>query len=180
MAHKYALLAAGLAKYFRRQGLTTQKGLTTGSLVRLAQRMSGKVCDTDNWTYLAEFARDNRVFAKDKKPKEPKSNRAYAAKLRANADPFFISREWQALRYRVLRDNDGKCQCCGATAKSSGKPLHVDHIQPRSKRPDLALVYSNLQVLCADCNLGKGNTDSINWKQRNNATAQDTANPEAH
>lgn len=166
MAHKYALLASGLAKYFRKQGLTNKKGLMTGELVRLAQRMTGKLCDTDNWTYLAEFAKENRVFARQVSRKNPRSNRAYAARLRANQDPFFASREWQALRYRVLRDNDGKCQCCGATAKSSGKPLHIDHIEPRSKRPDLALDYSNLQVLCADCNLGKSNTDSIRWKDK--------------
>ena len=41
--------------------------------------------------------------------------------------------------------------------------VHVDHIKPRSKYPKLALVKSNLQVMCEDCNLGKVNTDTIDW-----------------
>jgi 5-methylcytosine-specific restriction endonuclease McrA len=35
--------------------------------------------------------------------------------------------------------------------------MHVDHIKPRRKYPHLALVFDNLQVLCHDCNHGKGN-----------------------
>jgi 5-methylcytosine-specific restriction endonuclease McrA len=31
------------------------------------------------------------------------------------------------------------------------KHAHVDHIQPRSKAPELALSPSNLQVLCEHC-----------------------------
>jgi 5-methylcytosine-specific restriction endonuclease McrA len=42
--------------------------------------------------------------------------------------------------------------------------IHVDHIIPRSKAPALALVVDNLQPLCEDCNMGKGNRDSIRWR----------------
>lgn len=35
--------------------------------------------------------------------------------------------------------------------------MQVDHIQPLSKYPELALVEDNLQVLCKDCNMGKSN-----------------------
>lgn len=75
-------------------------------------------------------------------------------------DPFFDSREWQELRYAVLKHYGRKCMLCGAT---SGE-MHVDHIKPRSKYPLLALEFSNLQVLCRPCNLGKSNTDETDWR----------------
>lgn len=71
---------------------------------------------------------------------------------------FYSSREWRALRYQALRASDSTCKCCGAKA-SDGAKLHVDHIKPRSKYPELALDLDNLQVLCAECNLGKSNLE---------------------
>src|SRR5688572_27888854 len=71
---------------------------------------------------------------------------------------FWESPEWLKLRYTVLQKHGARCQCCGACA-ADGVRIHVDHILPRSKFPKLALVESNLQVLCEACNLGKGNTD---------------------
>lgn len=70
---------------------------------------------------------------------------------------FYLTREWRALRWEVLSTSaDGKCVMCGATRKSSGLSMHVDHIHPRSTHPSLELSKSNLQILCADCNIGKG------------------------
>ena len=42
--------------------------------------------------------------------------------------------------------------------------LEVDHIKPRSTHPELALDFDNLQVLCHDCNQGKGNRDDFAWR----------------
>ena len=70
---------------------------------------------------------------------------------------FYHSREWRELRWKVLTAGDGKCVMCGR-GKKDGIILHVDHIKPRSKYPHLELEFSNLQVLCEDCNLGKSNT----------------------
>lgn len=72
--------------------------------------------------------------------------------------------EWRKLRYRALLAANGRCQCCGATAESSGAPLHVDHIKPKSLFPELALEFSNLQVLCKDCNFGKHQWDQTDWR----------------
>lgn len=77
---------------------------------------------------------------------------------------FFSSDAWRKLRYRALQAHGAKCLCCGNTAVSSGKPLHVDHIKPRYKYPKLELELSNLQVLCHDCNLGKGTWDETDWR----------------
>lgn len=68
---------------------------------------------------------------------------------------FYLTREWKKLRWEVLVESDGKCQMCGRS-KSDGAILHVDHIRPRSKFPYLELDKKNLQVLCGDCNIGKG------------------------
>lgn len=77
-------------------------------------------------------------------------------------DGFYESRRWQELRYRVLRFWGRVCMCCGA----SGCELHVDHIKPRSKHPELEMSFDNLQVLCRACNLGKGNTDEIDYRPK--------------
>ena len=75
---------------------------------------------------------------------------------------FYKSDQWRRARYLALKKAEGKCACCGATA-ATGATLHVDHVKPKSMFPDIALVVDNLQVLCADCNLGKSNRDITNW-----------------
>lgn len=69
-------------------------------------------------------------------------------------DRFYKSYEWLQLRVRVLREYGRSCMLCH---KASG-PMHVDHIKPKRLYPHLALEFSNMQVLCPDCNKGKGNT----------------------
>lgn len=76
---------------------------------------------------------------------------------------FYESDEWRALRYKALELNGGACQCCGRSRKH-GVVLHVDHIKPRSKYPELQLALDNLQILCEDCNLGKSNKFATDWR----------------
>lgn len=78
-------------------------------------------------------------------------------------DPFFTSQAWLELRYQVLKASRGCCQICGARG-SEVNPIQVDHIKPRSKFPELALVSGNLQVACRKCNLGKSNKDQTDWR----------------
>ena len=73
------------------------------------------------------------------------------------------SQGWLKLRYRALKTYGAMCQCCGCGA-SEANPIQVDHIKPRSKFPELALVFSNLQVLCRSCNLGKRDIDETDWR----------------
>lgn len=75
---------------------------------------------------------------------------------------FLKTWEWKTLRYEVLLEQGAKCRCCGAD-KSTGAIMNVDHIKPRRTHPELALVKSNLQVLCGDCNMGKGSWDTTPW-----------------
>ncbi len=67
---------------------------------------------------------------------------------------FYDRPEWKELRYRVLRKYGFACQACGQKGTPT-RPVHVDHVKPKAIYPELALTPENLQVLCADCNLGK-------------------------
>ena len=74
----------------------------------------------------------------------------------ANSDGFLQSKAWKRLRLQALEKHGRRCQCCGASP-ATGAVLNVDHVMPRRLFPDLALRLDNLQVLCGDCNEGKGN-----------------------
>ena len=86
---------------------------------------------------------------------------------RSEIDPcsegFLTSFEWRATRMMALKKHGAVCQCCGASAKT-GAVIHVDHIKPRQECPELALDVDNLQVLCHECNHGKGNWDQTDWR----------------
>lgn len=79
------------------------------------------------------------------------------------ADPFHDSPAWLALRYKVLKRSNGCCELCGSPG-GKDNPLQCDHIKPRSQHPELALIESNIQVLCRHCNVGKSNKDATAWK----------------
>jgi 5-methylcytosine-specific restriction endonuclease McrA len=114
---------------------------------------------------IASPVTTGRTLVKEKK--KPKTlvyvpESAYAPKVNPPVD-FYYSREWRELRYRALKVHGNRCQCCGATPKTT-KQIHVDHIKPRSKFPELELDFANLQVLCDDCNIGKSNKDDTDWR----------------
>jgi 5-methylcytosine-specific restriction endonuclease McrA len=56
-----------------------------------------------------------------------------------------------------------RCVVCGRSAKQ-GAVLNMDHIKPRARYPHLALDIRNLQPACSNCNTGKGNWDSTDWR----------------
>ena len=56
------------------------------------------------------------------------------------------------LRWEVLLNYNFKCNICGRSGKET--VLQVDHIIPISKGGKTEM--ENLQVLCKDCNYGKG------------------------
>ena len=98
-----------------------------------------------------------------KKPKKPNKRKS---------NDFYSCREWRELRYRALRWHGFACMCCGKT-KDQGAQLHVDHIKPISKHPELKLSFNNLQVLCKDCNLGKSNKYDDDFRAQKDVTPQD-------
>ena len=59
---------------------------------------------------------------------------------------FYTSVAWRELRARVLLEQP-RCAVAGC-----GRPsVDVDHIIPRTLRPEFALVRSNLRGLCRHC-----------------------------
>jgi 5-methylcytosine-specific restriction endonuclease McrA len=81
-----------------------------------------------------------------------------------SADVFYASREWRRVRLKALEIHGSRCLCCGASPET-GSVLHVDHVRPRSRYPDLSLDIDNLQVLCEACNIGKGAEGEQDWRQ---------------
>lgn len=79
------------------------------------------------------------------------------------AADFYASPQWRLVRMKALKRWGARCLCCGATA-ATGAVIHVDHIKPRSRHPELALDENNLQTLCEDCNMGKGAWDDTDWR----------------
>lgn len=73
---------------------------------------------------------------------------------------FYNSPEWRMVRYEILRRDGAKCACCRTTEK----PVHVDHIKPLRVFWALRLDPNNLQVLCEDCNVGKGTRHADDWR----------------
>jgi 5-methylcytosine-specific restriction endonuclease McrA len=85
-------------------------------------------------------------------------------------EDFYRSWEWRRVRMEALIKHGQRCQCCGATPDATdmtGKPVRlcVDHIKPISKFWHLRLEPSNLQILCDECNQGKGNWDQTDFRK---------------
>lgn len=115
-----------------------------------------------NIKLLAEYVGTLSGHIVKKNDNAPDFKRSKKFKNTNKTKAFLTSWDWRKLRYEVLKERGFQCECCGATAKNnerSGMPvrIEVDHIKPISKFWQLRLEKSNLQVLCRDCNKGKGN-----------------------
>lgn len=109
---------------------------------------------------------DEKVLAKVRQPRRKFQN---AAPTVAAKDEFYNSWEWRTTRMEVLKEHGRACQCCGAEPgmkTAAGDPVRicVDHIKPLSLFWHLRLEKSNLQVLCDECNQGKGNWDQTDFR----------------
>ena len=77
---------------------------------------------------------------------------------------FMASEGWRCVRYMALRKYGNHCRACGRGPEDSVK-IHVDHIVPCSRGWDRRLEISNLQILCEDCNMGKGAHFADDWRR---------------
>lgn len=101
------------------------------------------------------------VVKQPRPPATPKPSKV--AGVDVTTTEFLSTYEWRKTRMVALKKYGARCQCCGATP-ATGAVIHVDHIKPRKLFPNLALDVDNLQVLCHECNHGKGNWDQTDWR----------------
>jgi 5-methylcytosine-specific restriction endonuclease McrA len=106
---------------------------------------------------LLEKVYNQEAVIKDLTKKLTQARRQKKGRLTGD---FYDTRAWQNLRYKALKHYGRTCAFC----KETNGRMHVDHIKPRSRFPHLQFQFSNLQVLCEACNLGKGNSDRIDWR----------------
>lgn len=85
------------------------------------------------------------------------------------SDEFLKTFAWRKLRMLAIKSLGNKCQCCG-NSPENGAVINVDHIKPRKLFPRLALDINNLQILCSECNHGKGNWDQTDWRKSDDLT----------
>ena len=65
---------------------------------------------------------------------------------------------------RQIAARDGHaCVYCGATAESSGSPLHLDHLTPRSQGG--ADAPANLVLACRSCNCRRHDLSLSAWAE---------------
>jgi len=137
-----------LLKYKVNCSQTTSKELTLRFLIE----------KNVDFTFLTN---DQRIFKayeilKQSKPLVKKRN------SREKRKEFYTSHAWNKLKKRVLKTYGLCCMKCEATDKE----IHVDHIKPRSKYPELGLSFENMQVLCKDCNYEKSNVDETDYRPK--------------
>lgn len=88
-----------------------------------------------------------------------------ASTLERDIKEFYASWEWKRLSFRIKQERGRMCECCGA--KAPKVTIHTDHIKPLRKYWHLRLDPANLQVLCEDCNKGKGSHDETDFRLLN-------------
>ena len=150
----------------------------------IAAHLSGKFVENNDqaWRIIREAMNRRKLESRAKKANPTEKNPAIlrdpeipsSKPLRKRRTPpsrpyipsetFYVMREWREVRYEALKLSDGRCSLCGRSKRENGVVLHVDHIKPRSIRPDLQFEVLNLQVLCEDCNIGKSNYCDIDWR----------------
>jgi 5-methylcytosine-specific restriction endonuclease McrA len=104
-----------------------------------------------------------RKRAKLKAPPPPVKRVVKVSGIDVTSTEFLSTYEWRKVRMEALKKYGPVCQCCGATP-ATGAVMNVDHVKPRKLFPHLALDVSNLQILCHECNHGKGNWDQTDWR----------------
>jgi hypothetical protein len=85
-----------------------------------------------------------------------------ASTLERDIKSFYESWDWKRLSFDVKQERGRKCECCGA--KAPDVRIITDHIKPIRHHWHLRLERSNLQILCDDCNMGKGSRDETDFR----------------
>ena len=150
----------------------------TSLFTLMARVLSRRGISQDNTKSDKSFVYENASYLKSIN-KEPSSftqspkKKAYVKTVDSSvvSKDFLMSYEWRRLRMQAITIHGAKCQCCGATP-ATGAVINVDHVKPRKLYPELALDINNLQILCHECNHGKGNWDQTDWRKPTDSVIQ--------
>lgn len=137
----------------------------------MCSKIKAPMLDHDDWELAQHEVQMSAARIRDaQRPSVPKPPAPSKTKIAWQAEgvdvaskEFLQTRAWRALRYQAIRRYGARCMCCGAS-RETGAVINVDHIKPRRHHPELALDIGNLQILCGDCNAGKGNFDETDWR----------------
>lgn len=104
-----------------------------------------------------------------RKFKKVRTERPTSKIAHSTRDKFYKSWEWRTVRMKALKQFGPVCMCCGSKVgdvTANGDPVRicVDHIKPVYLFWQLRLDPANLQILCDECNQGKGAWDHTDWR----------------
>lgn len=85
------------------------------------------------WVYLDPYEKKN-------------SNQFFKDELHFKLDRLEIQKRWLELKHEIFFERERKCEIC-----SNEYFLHVHHIIPRFKAPNLTLDKENLMIVCEEC-----------------------------
>lgn len=74
---------------------------------------------------------------------------------RKHTQAFYATLAWKELSYRTRTRYPPRCMLC-LKPGSETNPLVCDHIKPLRFNWELRLDPNNMQILCNNCNIGKG------------------------
>lgn len=124
----------------------------------------------DNRDTLRNFDRVRSIkeirlidFQNEKKVAREFEAKPNKKKPRNEKDKILRSAKWKALRKEIISEQGRACLKCGSTPDL--KNLHIDHIKPFKKYPELAFCKDNLQVLCKRCNFAKSFIDETDYRK---------------
>ena len=177
--------AATINRILFERGKVPRTGLGRAELVEIILKETGWAapsCKAAGWSTIRSYGKDVLKLPMDVSAKQRRLNNKNAKTQGAvvgrqgrtsfsEFNAFYLSKAWRVLRMKAIKKYGRVCMCCGA----SDQPIHVDHIKPRFKHPELELELSNLQILCEDCNMGKGGWDETDWREPESVDATSQA-----
>ncbi len=146
MANKYVKNAAYIVwKHAAENNIPIEKGMGWVKMMGRRGNAEERGVEFARGWVIEKLGLTEKLLKK-KLPTQPPKVAAPLTHEEANAKKFTRSYEWRVLRMKVLDKYGPRCMCCGATPEH-GVKMHVDHIKPRRKYPELELSFDNLQVL---------------------------------
>jgi HNH endonuclease len=94
-------------------------------------------------------------------PKVPPGEKPSEAVLKL----FYSSPEWKRLAWRTKQKRGWRCENPQCRAwHTPDNPVVTDHVKSVRNHWELRLDAKNLQILCNECNLGKGSWNYIDFR----------------